>query len=238
MVSPFTFIIVDDEPPALSVIKSLMQSHPQFQMLAAFTDPEEALASIRDARPDLLLLDVEMPKMTGLAMLERVREEEISPPVTAFITGKAEYAIEAFRLGVRDYVLKPVAPDRLALTLENLTPLLEAARSEAELPAVLSFKDGTGHRLISPQDIFWIEAGGNFSELVMEDGSRTLVSESLRELAQRLAGFGFVRIHKSIIVNRIQVRETSPSRVILSNGEVCAVGRTFRESLLSFIDPK
>jgi DNA-binding LytR/AlgR family response regulator len=170
-----------------------------------------------------------MPQMNGLELLRSIE----NPPVTVLLTAHVEHALTAFELGVRDYLLKPVSAQRLMRCLEHIRPLLLAARSESAVraPSRLSIKCGNAYRLVDPARTLRVEAAGNFSTVhVVEE--KFFASESMKDLEQRLAGCGFIRIHKSHLVNMRFVRTVSASEVHLDNGQAVPVGRAYRAAVV------
>jgi DNA-binding LytR/AlgR family response regulator len=150
------------------------------------------------------------------------------PPSRLF----TDYALTAFELGVRDYLLKPVSAQRLSQCLERIRPLLSAARSEgaAKSPARLSIKCGNEYRLIDPARTVRVEAAGNFS-IVYSEESEIFASESMKYLQQRLVPFGFVRAHKSHLVNIRYVSSVSTVHIRLLNGHPVPLGRAYRAAV-------
>jgi DNA-binding LytR/AlgR family response regulator len=223
--SPFKTISVDDEPSAHQVLKILLKNTVDIEISATFTSPQGALAALRAERYELLFLDISMPEMSGLELLRSLD----APPVTVLMTAHVEHAFTAFELGVRDYLLKPVAVQRLALCLENIRPLLLAGRvdSSSRAPAMLSIKCGTLHRLIDPLRTLRVEAAGNFSTVHLEHET-VFASESMKELERRLAPCGFIRIHKSHLVNMRYLRAISSTEATLQGGAKLPIGRAYR----------
>jgi DNA-binding LytR/AlgR family response regulator len=224
----FRAISVDDELSAHDALRSLLKGVPDIEIVATFTSPLGALASLGTERYDLMFLDVSMPEMSGLQLLRSLA----APPVTVLMTAHVEHALAAFELGVRDYLLKPIAPKRLSSCLDNIRPLLLADRANlsARAPARLSVKCGTLHRLIDPLRTSRVEGAGNFST-IYADRDVVFASESMKELERRLVPCGFVRIHKSHLVNIRYVRAVSSAEVRLEEGSVLPVGRAYRTAL-------
>jgi two-component system LytT family response regulator len=147
------------------------------------------------------------------------------------LTAHVEHALTAYDLGVRDYLLKPVSATRLHRCLKHIRPLL-VARTDRETiaPARIAIRCGNGHTLVDPLRTIRVDAAGNFS-VVHEDGREFFASETMKELERRLAPFGFLRIHKSHLVNRRFIRTISAADLQLVNGSVVPVGRAYRAAL-------
>ena len=230
--SPFKTMSVDDESSAHKALKILLKNTVDVEISATFTSALCALAALRAERYELLFLDISMPEMSGLELLRSLD----APPVTVLMTAHVEHAFTAFELGVRDYLLKPVAAQRLAVCLENIRPLLLAGRanSSSRAPAKLSIKCGTLHRLIDPLRTLRVEGAGNFSTVYVEHET-VFASESMKELERRLTPCGFVRIHKSHLVNIRYLRAISGTEVNLEGGLTLPIGRAYRIALIDAV---
>lgn len=219
---PFTALSLDDEPSAHRVLQRLIDALPELVLTACCTEPDEAARLLDRGGVDLLFLDVAMPKISGLDFLRSLPH----PPVTVLITAHGSYAMDAFQLGVRDYLLKPVSPQRLRRCLDHVMPLLGGGNGGARL----AVKQGSGHFLFNPDEISHIEAAGNFSMIHVGD-DEVLVSEPLKDLEERLAPFGFIRVHKSHLVNSAGVIRLQPGYVCMRDGRKAPLGRMYKHAL-------
>lgn len=227
MVRPFLYAVIDDETAAIDVIKILMKNQNGFICAKSWTDPELALREFHANMPDLLFLDIDMPSMTGLEFLSRLEKK----PTTILVTAHPEFALEAFSYGVRDYILKPVSGDQITASLANIIPLLVRTHKNSEDFESLSFKYGHEKVFINPSTIIKIEAEGNFSKFILDNGADRLISETLRELTFRLSGFGFIRIHRSILINVKHIVSHSSSHLTLSDNSKNSIGRTYQDNI-------
>ena len=213
---------LDDEPGAHRVLEALIRDIPELTLKAGCTDPDDAAHHLASGEVDLLFLDVAMPRINGLDFLRGLND----PPVTVLITAHESYAMDAFRLGVRDYMLKPVSSERLHRCLEHVTPLLKRSAKAARL----AVKQGSGHYLFDPGEVGHIEAAGNFSLIHLGD-DEVMVSEPLKDLEVRLAPFGFIRIHKSHLVNGARIERILTNEVRLIDGLKAPLGRMYKQAL-------
>ncbi|OLE23098.1 MAG: DNA-binding response regulator [Actinobacteria bacterium 13_1_20CM_3_71_11] len=207
-------LAVDDEPPALDELAYLLRADPRVASVQTAGDVTGALRLLRDSDVDAVFLDIRMPGLDGME-LARVLTRFAKPPAVVFVTAYDERAVEAFELGVVDYVRKPVQADRLAESLRRIlaTRLVPA-------PAATGTDTGAGReqpdpersedptipvelagvtRLLPRSAVRWVEAQGDYARLHTADGSH-LVRVSLATLADRWADAGFVRIHRSYLV--------------------------------------
>ncbi len=204
-------IIVDDEKSSIDVLEWLLKTYcPDVTLIAACRSAEEGIKAIESQRPDILFLDIEMPKMNGFDMLEKLKNITFD---IVFITAYDNFAVRAFKFAALNYLLKPVDPDELVATIqrykEKKTPASSEQLSllfqnllnkEATIDRIaLSTKDG----LIFAQtkNIVYCEAESNYTKVVMADGQKIVVARTLKELDEALAGNTFFRIHNSFLIN-------------------------------------
>jgi DNA-binding LytR/AlgR family response regulator len=192
-------LIVDDEAPARSELRYLLEAHPDVDVVGEAASAAEALELTRELRSGVVFLDVEMPGATGLEAAPHVRELR-DPPAIVFVTAHAEYAVDAFAVEAFDYLVKPVDPDRLARVVERLRERTMENAVPVEKIAVVA---GGGSELLDFDQIHFVQADGDYSRVHTYD--RTYLSTiSLGELEERLGG-RFARIHRSYLVNLAKV---------------------------------
>jgi two-component system LytT family response regulator len=250
---PVRTVLVDDEEPARELLRALLVAWPEVVIVSEAGDGEAALAAIERDTPDLVFLDVRMPGLSGLDVAAALRPD--ATPLIVFVTAFEQYAVRAFELAACDYLLKPFDATRLAATMERVFMRLRSAYPAADLvrdllrqvrpapsPHVVVSVDGS-HLFLEADDIEWIEAGGKTSHLHLLRGSTKgviSVRESIGSLERRLDSRTFVRVHRSAIVNRRQIREVQPwfkgdHVIVLRRGGRIVTGRTYREAVLRLI---
>ncbi len=254
-------IIVDDEPLAREGLKALVERRPDFKMLAVCADGREAIARIGELKPDLVLLDIQMPEVTGFDVLEQLPRDCL--PVVVFVTAYDEFAIRAFGVHALDYLLKPVSRQRLDKALDSAagrvrdrrlaeygTTLLAAvaelqsrnadpahsASTAGRLERIL-VRMGDAIRFVEVGEIDWIE-GADYYVTLHVHGKQHLYRESLKHLEDRLDPAQFIRIHMSAIVNLARVREirrgfAGEYEVTLQTGKTLPVSRRRKRDLLA-----
>ncbi|MPZ29067.1 MAG: response regulator [Micromonosporaceae bacterium] len=207
-------LAVDDEPPALDELAYLLRRDPRVARVHTAGDATGALRVLRDADLDAVFLDIRMPGLDGME-LARVLRRFARPPEIVFVTAYDDRAVDAFELGVADYVPKPVQAERLAESLRRVVsgravpgqrPAAQPPEPDVTIPVELA---GTT-RLLARSAVDWVEAQGDYARLHTADGSH-LVRVPLATLAQRWAGAGFVRIHRSYLVQLGRVTELRPA---------------------------
>lgn len=228
MVGICDYAVVDDEPAAHAVLASLMQRHLKFRLVGSYHRADDAERGLEITPARLLFVDISMPGTTGFELLERLMTlGRTALPVTVMTTAHADKALRAYDLGVRDYLLKPIAQDRLDSCIERLMPLLAQSLNSARS---MAFSTGHSHRLCDLATTLAFEADGNFAWLITAD-ARFLVSESLKSLEGRLNPFGFIRCHKRYIINRTCVTQVATSALRLIGGVEIPVGDVYRAAI-------
>jgi two-component system LytT family response regulator len=259
-------IIVDDEPLARGLIRSLLEPEVDLDVVAEYAGGTAALKEMDTIRPDLMFLDVQMPRKSGIEVARALAGDEA--PYIIFVTAYDRYAIDAFELNALDYVLKPIDPDRFSASVRRARKAIarkkqvEYARRMARLKTVTKRETlGTGE--VSPEhahtyarrmvvrnggeilsirseEINWIEAANQYVQIHSQRGSHTL-SGSLAEFERRLDPSDFVRIHRSAMVRLGSVAEVRAAKgtgyeVKLWSGDVLPLSRRRREALGDLLD--
>src|ERR1700744_3345504 len=243
-------LIVDDEAPARQRISDLLNQDTEVLSLREAGNGKTAVRMILSEKPNLVLLDVQMPELNGLEVIEAVGPE--SMPLTVFVTAYDQHAIRAFEANALDYLLKPFSDERFEATMTRAKARLDE-RSIGEFgqrilkmvasgaPAAerrldrLGVKKGGTKRFIRAIDIDWIEAAGVYVTLHV-GGKELLYRAALNDLAERLDPRRFVRVHRSALVNIESIIQLEPMshgefEAVLKNGSRTRVSRTYRALL-------
>jgi two-component system LytT family response regulator len=228
-------VIVDDEPLARERVRAFLTEEPDVEVVAECADGAEAVNRIEKIRPDVLFLDVQMPRLNGFEVLEAIEAGVM--PVVIFTTAHDEHAIRAFEVSAVDYLLKPFKQPRFRKALERARTQLRAAKggkSDSQLSTLLSQwreSAGGGPRVLvkspdrilflKPDEIDHIEACGNY--VVLHAGKeKHIVRETMTAMEARLGSSGFMRINRSVILNLSRIRELQP----MAAGEYVVVLKT------------
>jgi two-component system LytT family response regulator len=242
-------LVVDDEAPARQRLVDLLRKDPQVAGIAEAQEGLSAVDAIQQQQPDLVFLDVQMPELDGLGVIDAVGAEQM--PLTVFVTAYDQHAIRAFEANALDYLLKPFSDERYEATMARVRARVDG-RSIREFgqrvlrmvsiapPADrpldrLVVKSGGTTRFIRVADIDWIEAAGVYVNLHVA-GKELLYRAALNELAARLDPLRFVRVHRSAIVNIDSIVQLEPIshgefEVVMKNGSRSRVSRTYRAQL-------
>jgi DNA-binding LytR/AlgR family response regulator len=228
--APYTLIALDDEPLALRLMERYVQDLPAWQLGGTFTDAAAAATFLRSHAVDLLLVDINMPDMTGLEFVRALPEVR---PLVILVTAYQEHALAGFELDVVDYLVKPVAPPRFAQALdraaERLTLLRKAQMgptSDAP-PACLYVYAEYQQVKIPIADICYIESMGDYVKIfVVNQAKPILTLHRLKALTEELAPHGLRRIHRSYLVHLAHMEARQKSRVKVA-GTWLPVGETY-----------
>jgi DNA-binding LytR/AlgR family response regulator len=228
-------LAVDDEPPALDELAYLLGADGRVAHVHRAGDATEALRVLRDTEVDAVFLDIRMPGLDGME-LARILRRFARPPAIVFVTAYDDGAVDAFDLGVTDYVRKPVRAERLGESLRRVAGLRTApppaplpASDEPAIPVELA---GTT-RMLPRSSVRWVEAQGDYARLHTAEASH-LVRVSLATLAERWADAGFVRIHRSYLVQLrliAELRLTGSGYVVAVDGVELPVSRRHTREL-------
>ena len=248
---PWRTVIVDDEPLARQTLRLLLDRERDFRIVAECSHGAGAIEAIRRERPDALFLDVQMPEGDGFEVLRQLQATSV--PAVIFVTAFDRYALRAFEQHALDYLLKPFSDERFAAVVERTRVRLReralAARAsrtqDPQAPAAperrhLVVRDGSRRLVIPHDDIIWIEAEDYCARIHLR--TRTLlVRDSLRALGRSLDRCGFVRVHRSAIVNLARISQIEPlasgdQRLTLSDGAVLKVSRTHRADVVKALE--
>jgi len=236
-------LIIDDEAPARAVIKKYLSDIPGFEILRECKNAFEANEAILTLNPDLIFLDINMPKFTGLKLLESLRR----PPLAIITTAYREYALESFELDVVDYLHKPFSLERFvqalnkarerrsALTVDlsepgNSTPVAGAHQAGKEF--IFLKEEGQVNR-IDLRNVLFIEAVGDYLSVATNQGKH-LSYMSMKKMVELLPADRFCRIHKSFIVNLSRVNTIDKGRVYIGK-ESFPIGATYRTAFMTLI---
>lgn len=244
--SKLRVIIADDERPAREFLKSLLREFETVELIGEAANGADAVDLIRSARPDLAILDLNMPEVSGLDAVRTLRKDQM--PLVAFVTAHDEYAVEAFELNAVDYLLKPVEKARLGETLQRAAERLEQAdwrAVEAEkLKNAAEYADRDSREpltripvrvrdeifLVPVAEVASIVADGELLHITTEAGKRYVVNHRLKDLELRLDPAQFVRLSRGAIANLSFIDRISPMPggtylVTLTNGREIAASR-------------
>jgi len=231
-------VIIDDEPLARSIIVEYLQQNPSIEIAAECNDGFQGVKAIMQHKPDLIFLDIQMPKINGFEMLELLD----STPSVIFTTAFDEYAIKAFEANAIDYLLKPFSKERFDLAIKkwnekkntssekNIQSLLENTTKQPDERNRIVVKNGSDIRIVSMADVMYIEAYDDYVKIFTKD-TYYLKKKTMNYYEQVLDSSQFFRTHRSFIINlqeltKIEPLEKNTYVVLLKNGKKIPLSRT------------
>ncbi|MFL5728778.1 MAG: LytR/AlgR family response regulator transcription factor [Cytophagaceae bacterium] len=224
-------IIIDDEPLGRDLLRTFLKGHSSVEILAECADGFQGLKAIQELKPDLIFLDIQMPRITGFEMLELIEE----PPFIIFTTAYDEYAIKAFELQAIDYLLKPFSRERFGRALEKAEEKIrQKSNSPAQVRDLLShalypegkmerivIKTGSKVKVIPVQTVLYLEAQDDYVMVYTAEG-KFLKQQTMKYFETALDSSQFIRIHRSYLANiqeisMIEPYEKESYRLVLKN---------------------
>lgn len=238
-------ILIDDEPLSREILKRYLKKFSEIEILEECNDGFEGVKAIQQYQPDLIFLDIQMPKINGFEMLELIQPA----PAVIFITAFDEFALKAFEANAIDYLLKPVAEDRFQKAIQkfldksgqtpNTSELLETMAKEPSQSNRIVVKTGSKVKIIPVHEILFLEAEDDFVKIVTAEGS-FLKNKTMSFYEQSLDPNLFVRVHRSFIVHIGQITKIEPYQkethmAILRNGQQIPISKTGYPKLKSIL---
>lgn len=202
-------VIIDDERSARELLRGLLADLPDVTIMGEAANVDEALPMVLKMRPDLLLLDIQMPKKDGFVLVEKLVQHEVNVEVI-FVTAYEKYAMRAIKASAFDYLLKPVKKKDLEESLAKLAEKVRSGRRDEKFSQLiyqlndkkkLKFRNRTGFNMIDPDEILFCRADSNYSVIELDSGKRLTVSVNLGKVEEILPQLCFSRISRSTIIN-------------------------------------
>lgn len=221
--------IVDDEPIAIDIIRHYLEKLPNFEVTGSFDDPLEAFIALKEQPIDLLFLDIQMPGLTGIDLLQTMSKT----PEVIFTTAYREYAFEGYELNVLDYLLKPIAfnrflqaIDKFLLKKETQKTVVTPQVSEPASTDVLTVRADRKTVLIKLSEILFIEGLKDYVKIILPD-RQVVTKELISQIEKRLPEDQFVRIHRSFIIAKDKMEAYTATEVEIGKYEI-PIGRKYR----------
>jgi len=229
--SPIRYLAIDDSPLDLLLLKEYAAAVPALQHAGSFQDPQKALQAVQQLKPDLVLLDIEMPGLTGIRLLQQIRQQV---PIAVFITSHPEFALDGFELSALDYVLKPLTAERFALTVRRIEEFWEMRQKASAYEVLfeqemLLIKEGHTQIRLPQHEIIYLEAMQDYTKVVT-DKKNYMTLTTLTCFMEKLSPQKFLRVHRSyaVALSRVTALETGK----LSCGDfTIPVGKTYRSQI-------
>ncbi|MCB9188493.1 MAG: response regulator transcription factor [Flavobacteriales bacterium] len=228
----FDVVIVDDEYLLADLIENYLQKFEQFNLIAKFNDAMEALSFFKNNDVDLVFLDIEMPTMNGVDLAKFVPKKA----KIVFTTAYSEYAIQGFDLNALDYLLKPISFVRFT---ESIHRFFNASAKRIDISSknhnLMIKADGDLHQVLA-EKVIYLQSLREYLKYQLSD-NRLIVYGSLSKEEERLSVLGFIRTHKSYLINKTHIYKISGNQIHMSNGDIIPIGRTYKSNLNALINP-
>ncbi|MDO4496237.1 MAG: LytTR family DNA-binding domain-containing protein [Bacteroidales bacterium] len=220
--------IAEDEPLAAAKLKFFLEKLGEGPDISLFDNGMSVLAAINRETPDVLFLDIQMPEITGMQLLERLPAGELQVIIT---TAYDQYALPAFGFQVADYLLKPITIERLSTALAKVKETLRLRQLDREIhAATLSIRCDGRDETLHASNIVCLESLKDYVRISLFNGQNRMVLAPLHSFEQQLPA-EFVRIHRSAIINRRAIASIDGNEVTMSNGQRLTIGKTYRNIL-------
>ena len=232
-------LIIDDEPLAQDVIETYIEMMPEIELVKKCTNAIEANAALKEYDIDLIFLDIQMPKITGLEFLKSLS----NPPLVIFTTAYAEHALEGFELNAVDYLLKPISLDRFMKAVNKASELFKQSEQKeayADEDDFVFIKADKKLMKLAYKDILYIEGLKDYV-IIRKNKGRIITLQTMKSLEAKLPSHLFKRVHRSYIVNLSQIDAINANMVELQeNGQTktLPIGKNYKDGLLKVIMDK
>lgn len=223
-------IIVEDEPLAFEKLKDFTRRVPFLELAGGFENAMEALDFLKDNTIDIIFLDIQMEKLTGIQLLETLQKK----PYIIITSAYAEYALKGYELQVFDYLLKPYSFDRFLTAVNNVCD--DVKQKQNNIPADLHIFIKTEYRVenVRVEEILYVEAMQGYLRIVLP-GKKIMTKQSFKTLLEQLPCSSFIQVHKSWVVNISKIESIERNRIKIA-GQLVPIGDTFRDGFYRMIN--
>lgn len=231
----FTAVIIDDEKSALEVLKEIVSIYvPSVKIIGMESNLFAGIKLINESQPDILFLDIEMPAGSGFDFLDNLKYQDF---YLIFTTAHSQYAIQAIKKGIHDFLMKPIDPDELVESIKRLSSTTKHSKENEEQKLVVQCLDKI--HMLNIDEIIRCESDSNYTHIKLNSGKRITVTMTLKAIEEKLSSERFVRIHQSHLVNKTEIIEVGrgeQSHVLLTNGEKIPVSFRKRPLIKTLLD--
>ena len=225
-------LLVDDEPRAHVVLKNYIEKVPDLEVAHSTTSSVEAFSYLQKNSVDLVFLDIEMPELTGLELLEALQ----NPPKVIITSAHSEFAVDSYNFSVVDYLLKPIPFNRFLKSVNKVLQLYspsaaaEGVETTAPAPDHFFIKEDGLNKRIDYDNLLYVNSFGNYVRIYTTEGKH-MVADTMKHMEETLPNERFLRIHKSYIINLSKV-DQAHGKMVTINGQELPVGNAYKQQLL------
>ena len=235
---PIKCLIVDDEPLAIEILESFIGRVDSLELVGSCTNGIKAFDILKKEKVDLLFLDIQMPKLTGIEFLRILNPA----PQVIFTTAYRDYAVESYELHVVDYLLKPIAFDRFLMAINKVTKVESSMKVEENSYASIEENDPylflkSDRKMVKVylKDIAYIESLKDYVRIKLVDGKEVISLQKISYLEKKLPADDFIRIHKSYIIARQKIDAFSASFIEINEKQI-PIGRSYKSEVMKMMD--
>lgn len=225
-----TCLIIEDQLPAQRILKKYCQDMPQLKLVGTYTHAKAAQEVLNSQQIDLLFLDIHLPQVSGIEFLKSLSH----PPQVILCTAFSEFALESYELNVVDYLLKPFSFIRFEIAVNKALDKIAFSKqtNNKNVPETTSIyiKSGHDHYQVAIDTIVYINSDADYTDVYTTE-QKYIASESLKHWEEKLVDFGFLRIHKSYIINLKKIKKTTARFVVVEGDYKIPIGRTYKTIL-------
>ena len=227
-------IIVEDEPLAQNVLKKYITDHPSLELVGTCTDALEAQVILNKQDVQLIFLDINLPKLSGINFIKTL----LQSPMIIFTTAYPEFAVEGFELNAVDYLLKPFSFERFLKAVNKVLEKLNnpTIGKKEEKDSFIFFRSDKKIHKIDLESILYIEAIGDYMKVITDVG-QLVINETMKNLQEELPAGSFIRVHKSFIISRSKIKYIEGNYVQIEDKSI-PIGATYRNEVLSAVDKR
>lgn len=226
-------IIIEDQAPAQRILQKYIADQGTLVLVGTFNNAIQALEFVQANTVDLIFLDVHLPKISGMDFLKILPNR----PSVILTTAFQDYAVESYEFGVVDYLVKPFSFDRFLKAVAKVSREKSSSTNssrEKEVDTFFFVKSGYEHVKVNSLDVLYINSDMDYTEVHLPD-RKLLTSEKLTYWEQKLSGQGFVRIHRSYLINQNKIDKVVGNEVFLNGGACLPIGRAYKDEFLTKI---
>ena len=233
MSQKLTCICIDDEFPALKLIELYCSKIPTVNLIQSFSDSGEALEFIKKNKVDLAIMDIQMPKINGIDFYKQLNQITQKETVGIFISANPSFAIDAYEIDILDFILKPASFERFEKAISKVHDFINIQNNKTE--NYLTLKQDFLSEKVKVSDISYVEGSGEYIKIIVNTSQNQTKSfmhfQRLKDFEIEYAKYGFVRIHKSYLILKENILNSSFSSVTLKNGKNLPLGRVYKDNL-------
>lgn len=226
-------IVIDDDKLTRTALGKFIEQRPDLKLVGEFSDALTSIPAIKNDQIDLIFLDMVMPKMTGIELLNQFE----SLPQIIIISDYKEYAVEGFNYNVTDYLTKPITKDRFSSAMDKVLQRSVFEQVKNETYHSIAVKQRSGYINISTDEILYVEGFGDYVNVHLQEGRKVTVLSTIKAMDEQLADYSFMRIHRSYIANLKKVDRIVENDVFISTRSI-PVSRTYRSTLMKLFKEK